>query len=174
MIIINKIQLLTCQNQSVKTVFGAFCLPVFSFCSWLLRKKDTFSSLRSLQIWLGIGFVTGASAARIVGIGELQFSGWPCKSNMCPWLRKLKLTSIVGWLCKRGEVFCAKSVPLILGLWHVCALIDFPAGYSSPVSSRYEPIWRRHRGEMGLVSFISRAQDAHNQCNLEKKPDGLG
>jgi len=28
-------------------------------------------------------------------------------------------------------------------------------------------------GEMGLVVFISRAQDAHNQCNLEKKPDGL-
>ena len=29
------------------------------------------------------------------------------------------------------------------------------------------------QGGNGAGVFISRAQDAHNQCNLEKQPDGL-
>lgn len=43
MIIANKIQLLACQNQSVKTVFGAFCLAGFFSAHDYLGRKMLFS-----------------------------------------------------------------------------------------------------------------------------------
>lgn len=153
-------------------VWGFFLGCFFLFCSWLLGIKVLFSvcTFSPDGAWRGLFLVS------------LQPELWKWVSSRAEDGHEVGSMPVVKetWTDKHRGLpvrvqgsFLSQVSPINLGAVTCLCSYWFPSRLIITSLITLGANMEKAQGGNGAGVFISRAQEAHNQCHLETKPDGL-